>query len=160
MYTIEELRDRLPKVGDLVLRKPVLYGTDPKKVKKRWARVIYVHDKNLWYTVEFDINGHKVKQGFNLLEQIKCKTQEVGYPNVFTPDDKFEYVYDGSSSTLHKVPKKRYNPFIPNKLNDITYDLEVYNRKHGTRLTYGMYVHMLEEEQKKLLRSKKNAGRQ
>lgn len=110
MYTIEELHNRLPNVGDKVLRKPVLYGMNPKDIKKRWGTVIFVHPINLWYLVEFNINGHKVKQGYNILNTISKYDQ---------PQDKidndFDLIYNGISSVPKRVLRKDIDPNNYNK---------------------------------------------
>lgn len=141
MYTIDELRNRLPNVGDKVLRKPVLFGMDPRNIKKRWGTVIFVHPINLWYLVEFNINGHKVKQGYNILNTKYNQQQDYN-----KSDNYFDLVYNGDSSVPRRVPRKDIDPNNHDKLSDVLLELEKYNKKHHTHITYGDYVYMRDKQ--------------
>lgn len=144
MYTIDELHNRLPNVGDRVLRKPILYGMDPKNVKKRWGTVIFVHPINLWYLVEFNINGHKVKQGYNILNNISERNQQHN-----KIDNDFNLVYDGVSSVPKKIPRMDRDPNNHDKLSDVVWELEKYNQKHHTCIKYGDWVYIIDKQKKR-----------
>lgn len=55
--TVETAREMLPKVGDRLLR-VMTYATTCMTVKPQpqWCTVVFVHEANRWYEVEFD-NG-------------------------------------------------------------------------------------------------------
>ena len=71
MLDINELRNELPKIGDVLIKIPVTSAPSdkPKIQPKAYACVVrYVHPKNLWYQVEFNIKGNKFKQSDNLID--------------------------------------------------------------------------------------------
>ena len=61
MLDINELRNELPKIGDVLIKIPVTSAPldKPKIQPKAYSCVVrYVHPKNLWYQVEFNIKGN------------------------------------------------------------------------------------------------------
>lgn len=78
-YSKEELRAKLPKVGDVLQRRQTLGSTsssEPSELKS--CKVIYVNEEHLYYVVQFR-NG--CKQGFKLpdLEGRKKKFDSDGW---------------------------------------------------------------------------------
>ena len=45
-----ELRDRLPQVGDILIRKPYFMGDEQSLVKAEKCQVVYVNREHLFYT--------------------------------------------------------------------------------------------------------------
>ena len=54
MLDINELRNELPKIGDVLIKIPVTSAFAPEKKSHRCV-VTYVNTEYLWYQVEFQI---------------------------------------------------------------------------------------------------------
>lgn len=52
----EYVREKLPKVGDVVYRTPTLHKAlgQCRNMPRRRGVVTYVHEEHMWYTVRFD----------------------------------------------------------------------------------------------------------
>ena len=66
MLDINELRNELPKIGDVLIKIPVTSSFTPEK-KSHPCVVTYVNTEHLWYQAEFNFAGVKFKQNYNLL---------------------------------------------------------------------------------------------
>ena len=64
--TPEELRAELPKVGDVLNKKPVLHNNAQiSPPQEQSCKVVYVNEEHLWYTVAFPCG---YKQSYKLPE--------------------------------------------------------------------------------------------
>ena len=159
MLDINELRNELPKIGDVLIKIPVTSAPQdkPKIQPKAYACVVrYVHPKNLWYQVEFNIKGNKFKQSYNLIDDDYNKEMHE-YWVVFTPRSteqckirrqnikNADKTYDGNSS----CHKKTIRDSSFKSIFDIVGELENYNKKHKTNLSYGQYVGLIYEKENK-----------
>lgn len=160
MLNVNELRNELPKIGDILIKTPVTNSPIDKKPrklhidkkpKKAYPCVVtYVHPEYLWYQVEFNINGCKFKQNYNLVDD-DYNEEMHKYWNKDTPgcDDQYKQrrkhlynankKYNGKSAT----PKRLSIDPLYKNVFDITRELENYNKKHKTNLSYGKYLNMI-----------------
>ena len=148
MLDINELRNELPKIGDVLIKIPVTSSFAPEK-RSYPCVVTYVNTEYLWYQVEFDFAGVKFKQNYNLMDD-NYNEEMHKYWSAFNPGsieqwklcrksiENADKVYDGKSS----IPKRiRRDPSFRDVF-DITKELENYNKKHKTVLSYGQYVNL------------------
>lgn len=57
LFTPDDVRAQLPKVGDRLIRQPMYYHgfySRHDDVKPKPCTVVYVHREHLWYTVQYD----------------------------------------------------------------------------------------------------------
>lgn len=61
LLTPDEVRAALPCVGERLVKKPTYYHgflSRHDEARPKPCTVVYVHRRNMWYTVEFD-NGNR-----------------------------------------------------------------------------------------------------
>lgn len=158
MLDINELRTELPKIGDVLIKTPVTSepSVQPKTQLKAYACVVtYVHPKNLWYQVEFNIKGNKFKQNYNLIDDNYNDDMKkywtlyaIEHYNIISRMETQKYsVYTGESSVPKRdtslMQKDTYEMIL-----EITRKLKQYNKEHNTNMTYGKYIQMIEKENK------------
>lgn len=146
MLEINELRNELPKIGDVLIKIPVTSSFAPEK-KSHPCVVTYVNTEYLWYQVEFNFAGVKFKQNYNLIDD-DYNEEMHKYWSAYNPGSIEQYtlrrknienadkVYDGKSSTPKRI---RRDPSFRDVF-DITRELKNYNKNHKTDLSYGQYV--------------------
>ena len=146
MLDINELRNELPKIGDVLIKIPVTSSFASEK-KSHPCVVTYVNTEYLWYQVEFNFAGVKFKQNYNLIDD-DYNEEMHKYWSAYNPGSIEQYtlrcknienadkVYDGKSS----IPRRIIRDSSFRDVFDITRELKNHNKNHKTDLSYGQYV--------------------
>ena len=160
MLDIEELRNELPKIGDILIKEPVTDRSVYKTEIKYPCVVTYVNSKHLWYQVEFNIGKYKFKENYNLIDDyysdemnkywtdfdnefgslyVESKKQGKTFVNW---DKNMRLRYNGKSATPRMV---KPDPSFKS-VYDISKELKDYNERHKKHITYGEYVRFTERK--------------
>lgn len=148
MLDINKLRNELPKIGDVLIKIPITASFAPEK-KSYPCVVTYINTEYLWYQVEFNFAGVKFKQNYNLIDD-DYNEEMHEYWSAFNPGsieqlklrrkniENADKVYDGTSS----IPKRIIRDPLFKDIFEITKELDEYNKKHNTNLSYGQYINL------------------